>query len=98
MTTPKGFSVSYRNYGHWDVCVERSRWFAIRGGPGSYFVRDERPDGPPHPREHAFTGKTLGACMAFVCDTLMYELIVAEGQEPQVIESWNVPATPKGGA
>jgi hypothetical protein len=34
--------------------------------------------------------KTVGACMTFICDELMHELIVAEGQEATTIEAWNV--------
>ena len=90
MGEPNNFSVVRRNYGHWDICTkEDGRAFAIRGGPGRYYLRDERQDGSPRPRATtAF--KTLGACMTFVCDVLMYELIVADGQQPVVIESWNV--------
>ncbi len=60
--------------------------FRIRGGPGKYCVLDER---IPHTSTQT-NFKTVGACMAFICDELMTELIVAEGQRPTVIESWNV--------
>lgn len=81
-----GFSVVRRNYGHWDIVnEERGRLFRIRGGPGKYLAMDERE------RPYRTTQfKTVGACMSFICDELMYELIVAEGQEPQMIERWNV--------
>lgn len=81
------FSVSYRNYGHWDIYYRNvGRIFRIRGGPGKYVVIDEREgvDNKPLPF------KTVQACMSYVCDELMFELIVAEGQEPQIIESWNI--------
>ena len=81
----KGFSVIWRNYGHWDICDDRRRLFRIRGGPGKYFALDERER--PYPSTEF---RTLPACMAFIRDELMFELIVAEGQEPTQIESWNV--------
>ena len=85
---PVSFSVNRRNYGHWDICTSRGRNFAIRGGPGKYFIRDERPDIDRLKDIPKF--KTLGACMTFICDILMYELIVADGQNPHIIESWNI--------
>lgn len=80
------FSVHRRNPGHWDISDDRRRIFRIRGGPGKYCVLDER---VPHqsPRTDF---KTVGACIGYICDELMTELIVAEGQHPTVIESWNV--------
>lgn len=82
----EGFSVGYRNYGHWDIYNRSGRSFRIRGGPGRYVVLDERLYSKP---ERKF--KTVQACMSYICDELMYELIVVDGQEPQVIESWNIP-------
>ena len=80
------FRVIRRNYGHWDIVGEGGRIYRIRGGPGKYVISDER-DGHDHAwREF----KTLTSAMQFICDDLMYELIVAEGQTPSVIESWNV--------
>jgi hypothetical protein len=82
----QGFSVSRRNPGHWDVWTSGGRVFRVRGGPGHYKAMDER--------EHPYTVttfKTMSACMTFICDELMHELIIAEGQEPTKIESWNVP-------
>ena len=81
----QGFGVHYRNYGHWDIYQGDGRAFRIRGGPGKYFAIDERAK-PSVLTEF----KTIGACMSFITDELMFELIIAEGQEPQVIESWNV--------
>ncbi len=43
--------------------------------------------------ENKFKGlklKTVTTCMALICEELMYEQIVAEGQNPTMIESWNV--------
>ena len=80
------FTVVYRNPGHWDICNPgNGRIFRIRGGPGNYAVHDERAQS-----RHAIKCKTVGACMAFICDELMHQLIVAEGQTPISIESWNV--------
>ena len=79
------FSVNKRNYGHWDVYGAKGRLFRVRGGPGCYCVLDERAIENP-----TVNFKTVSACMTYICDELMFELIVAEGQEPQVIESWNV--------
>lgn len=88
-TSPKSFYVQYRNYGHWDIVHDGGRIFCIRGGPGHYFVRDERPASRANQLpSHSY--KTVGACMAFITDELMYELIVAEGQTPTKIESWNI--------
>lgn len=81
-----GFSVIRRNYGHWDIVNSRQgRVFRIRGGPGAYKAMDEREQ--PYPVTEF---RTMIACMAFICDELMYELVVAEGQEPKIIERWNV--------
>ena len=83
----EGFSVNYRNYGHWDIYQNEGRTFRVRGGPGSYRVIDER---EKEIRKDTKPFKTVGACMSYICDELMFELIVAEGQEPQIIESWNI--------
>lgn len=82
----KGFTVLYRNYGHWDVYQNNGRIFRIRGGPGAYCVLDERGERNTPKKEF----RTVQACMTYICDDLMFELIVAEGQEPQIIESWNI--------
>ena len=81
----KSFGINYRNYGHWDIISDSARAFRIRGGPGAYVVMDER--AKPFP---VTPFKTVTACMSYICDELMFELILAEGQEPQIIESWNV--------
>lgn len=80
------FTVRKRNPGHWDMSApDHGRIFRIRGGPGKYLAMDER--------QCVGTSKefkTLATCMAYICEELMYELIVAEGQTPTIIESWNV--------
>jgi hypothetical protein len=86
-----GFSVNRRNYGHWDIWNASGRIFAIRGGPGDYWLRDER-----NMRKDSGTAKewphfkTLGMLMAYVCEELMYEHLTVEGKEPHAIEPWNV--------
>ena len=80
-----GFSVIHRNHGHWDICTPGGRAFRVRGGPGKYLALDER--ARPYPVTEF---KTLTACITIICDQLMFELIVAEGQVPHVIEGWNV--------
>ena len=84
----EGFSVIYRNYGHWDI-VQRGpgRIFRIRGGPGKYRVIDEREECRGKERK---IFKTVQACMGYIADELMFELIIAAGQKPQIIESWNI--------
>ena len=80
-----------RNPGHWDICVnERGRVFAIRGGPGDYYVRDERRGEKATNAAFAYKFASLPMAVAWAVDILMYELIVAEGQEPTKIEAWNV--------
>ncbi len=69
----KGFSVIYRNYGHWDICTNEGRAFRIRGTPGAFKVLDER--AAPYP---SYTFKTMPVCMAFVAEQLMHEDIEAE--------------------
>jgi len=81
----ESFSVEYRNYGHWDIYNNRERIYRIRGGPGAYRVINEIDRNAA-----TLPFKTVAACMAYICDILMYELIIAEGQKPQVIESWNI--------
>ena len=81
-----GFQVIYRNYGHWDICLTDERIYRIRGGPGKYWVSGEnsrRADG-------TIIFKTVQACMSYITDQLMFELIVARNQEPIEIESWNL--------
>jgi hypothetical protein len=87
------FAVHWRNPGHWDIVSDNSRLFRIRGGPGKYWVADERPETREILDKSDYktpTFKTVGACMTFITDELMFEQIVAEGQTPTVIESWNV--------
>ena len=79
----QNFSVIHINYGHWDIInKQQGRLFRIRGGPGKYLAMDERKR--PYPVTEF---KTIGACMAFITDELMYELIIADGQKPKTIAS-----------
>lgn len=80
------FKVVRRNPGHWDIMTEEhGRAFRIRGGPGKYLAMDGREE------TYLVTKfRTIGACMQFICDELMHELIVAERQKPTIIEAWNV--------
>jgi len=81
----ESFSVIYRNYGHWDICNKNERIFQIRGGPGNYKVINKC-------NRDIFDKdfKTVNACMGYICDKLMFELIIVEGQQPKIIESWNI--------
>jgi len=83
----EGFSVIYRNFGHWDITQgSNGRLFRIRGAPGKYAVSDERKG-----QNAAWVYfSTLPVAMAYICDKLMFELIIAEGQTPTVIEGWNI--------
>lgn len=81
------FSVVNRNHGHWDIVTNGGRVFRVRGGPGKYAVIDER---KITEKKDTPDFKTVSACMSYICDELMYELIVAEGQSPSVIEAWNI--------
>ena len=80
------FQVVYRNYGHWDIWQNNERIYCIRGGPGKYWISGEHSRQDDQDKEF----KTLQACMTYITDLLMYELIIAEGQKPIVIEKWNV--------
>ena len=80
------FRVVYRNYGHWDIWQNNERIYRIRGGPGKYWISGEHSRNDDQDKEF----KTLQACMTYITDLLMYELIIAEGQKPTVIEKWNV--------
>jgi len=86
----EGFSVIYRNYGHWDIAQDGGRAFRIRGGPGKYSVIDERSGRDVISKDGIKEFKTVVACMSYISDELMFELIVADGQKPQVIEAWNI--------
>ncbi len=83
----KGFHVWWRNPGHWDIGDKNKRLFCIRGKPGEYLVRDERTEENGKMADKVFS--TVGLCMAYICEELMFELIVAKGQEVTEIESWN---------
>jgi hypothetical protein len=84
-TKVKDFHVIRRNHGHWDIIADKGRAFRIRGGPGRYLAMDER--AKPYP---VTPFKTIGTCMQYICDEMMFEIIVVNGQEPTTIESWNI--------
>lgn len=73
---PCGFSVGYRNPGHWDICTSQrgGRAFRIRGEPDNVLVLDEREMDslPPHPREPR-RFRSVGAAMAWCAEELMHE-------------------------
>jgi len=85
---PISFSVQYRNPGHWDIIIkDYGRIFRIRGAPSKYCVIDERERSI---KKEIQRFKTVQACMSYICDELMFELIVTVGQEHIIIESWNL--------
>ena len=82
------FSVIHRNPGHWDIYTsEEGRLFAIRGGPGKYYIRDEREMKNSNGNKEF---KTVESCFNYIINELTFELIIAEGQTPTIIKSWNV--------
>lgn len=87
MEAVSGFGVVKRNFGHWDVIVDKGRVFRVRGAPGKYVVIDER---PIQHRKETMPFKTVSTCMTYICDELMFEQIRTESQEPTVIEDWNL--------
>ncbi|OAN76669.1 hypothetical protein A8B82_14820 [Sulfitobacter sp. EhC04] len=86
---PTSFRVSRRNFGHWDIITNEGRAFRIRGGPGSWRVIDERT--LPGPDDLKF--KEQAAAMAYICAELMHELLTVDGQQPHVMEAWNIDFT-----
>lgn len=84
-----GFSVIRRNYGHWDVANRDGRLFRLRGGHGQWDVIDERVGkGANSTMPPPF--KDQSAAMAYICAELMHELLTVEGQEPHIMEAWNI--------
>lgn len=65
----QGFSVEYRNIGHWDVYRGGCHVYSIRGKKGKYIVRNK----DIFNKKIEFTAKTTQTCMSFICDQLMYE-------------------------
>lgn len=85
----EGFQIYRRNYGHWDVGTrDRGRIFRLRGGPGAWDVIDER-EGKGQ-NSTMLTFKDQSAAMAYICAELMFEPLTVEGQNPHVMESWNI--------
>lgn len=80
------FRVVNRNPGHWDIVDSLGRVFRVRGAPSAYIVYDERVEG----RKGPITFKTVSACMSYICDELMFELVATESQEVTRIEDWNL--------
>ena len=87
MKTPNNFNVIRRNFGHWDIYSQGKRMFCIRGGPSAYWIRDERMNVG---KILNVNYKTVQSCMSVICDELMFELIIAKGQELTEIQSWNI--------
>jgi hypothetical protein len=71
-----GFSVNYRNPGHWDIYDSRQRLFCIRGDIGNVVVRDER-DSAVRVTLPKF--KTVAGAMAYITDILMFERLASDG-------------------
>jgi hypothetical protein len=99
----QGFSVIRRNYGHWDICTKEGRLFRLRGGPGEWDVIDERVGKGQN--STMLTFREQSAAMSYICAEMMHELLTVEGQQPHVMESWNIsftrdrdPLGPKDGA
>lgn len=86
MTTD--FSVYRRNNGHWDISSKDGRLFRLRGGPSQWDVIDERVGKGQNSTMLSF--KDQSAAMAYVCSELMHELLIVDGQEPYVMEAWNI--------
>ena len=84
----KRFSVYRRNNGHWDIGCAHGRLFRLRGGPGQWDVIDERVGKGQN--STMLTFKDQSVAMAYICAELMHELLTVEGQEPYVMESWNL--------
>ena len=72
----KGFSVVYRNPGHWDIVrSDVGRVFRIRDdGKGNFMAMDSREK--PYPVTYF---KTPLACMNYICDLLMHEEFTIKG-------------------
>ncbi|BAP94496.1 hypothetical protein [Aurantimonas phage AmM-1] len=85
----EGFAVHRRNYGHWDITArEHGRLFRLRGGPGAWDLIDERVGKGQN--STMLTFRDQSAAMAYACAELMHELLTVEGQQPHVMESWNI--------
>lgn len=83
-----GFSVVWRNYGHWDIVSNKAgRLFRLRGGPSEWIILDER---SVEERKERMVFKEQSAAMSYVCAELMHELLTIEGQAPYTMEFWNI--------
>ena len=83
------FTVRHRNPGHWDILIANGRAFRVRGGPGKYWISDERRDSSNFGRLN-IDFKTIDQAMLWICNELMFEIIATESQEVTRIEDWNV--------
>ena len=73
----ENFGVYQRDTHHWDISTDQGRAFCIRGKPGEIYVRDERKDGRPFPRE-SVEFRSVPMAMAFCAEQLMCESGEAE--------------------
>ncbi|MDN5786513.1 hypothetical protein [Pseudorhodobacter sp.] len=86
---PLSFSVNRRNFGHWDITArDHGRLFRLRGGPSQWDVIDERVGKGQN--STMLTFKEQSAAMSYICAELMHELLTVEGQNPRIMESWNI--------
>jgi hypothetical protein len=73
----QNFHVLRRNHGHWDICNKEERLFRIRGVPDDYCVIGE------HSKQGFSVDqlKSVQACMAIICDEMMFESLTHENVE-----------------
>lgn len=68
------FTFIWRNPEHWDVAVNGSRAFCIRGDrKEGYWIRDERAEGSPFPRDSIGPFSSLHTATLWITSTLMKE-------------------------
>lgn len=84
-----GFSVIYRNPGHWDICSDGGRAFRIRGEPGNVLVGDERTRVAAAAPWMIF--QTVSTALLFCADQLMLPPVDLESMFDSV---WADPSTP----
>lgn len=77
----KGFSVVYRNYGHWDFYSAEGRVslrvFRLRGSGAEWFAMDERE--APYP---VAKFKTFSSTILFITESLMHESLKPDPESP----------------
>lgn len=75
----QGFSVIYRNPGHWDIARGgEGRLFRIRGDIGRVYVMDERDSSV---RKETITFRTVQSAFAYIADELMFEPLASDGDK-----------------